>query len=143
MIALASEKKTGGQRAYLGMLLGFLLTAPAYGELQYLFPATIEQILVSGDPTSTAAVDAPFGGCMIRVSPSAASVISGCNEWLTLSCSGFHTSKSAAQSMLSQAQLAMVTGQPALVLINNQKTHNASFCFVERIDTVPEGGAPQ
>lgn len=138
-----TDKQTVGLRASLGVLFGFLFIAPAYGEQAYLFPATIEQILVSGDPTSTAAADAPFGGCMIRVSPSAATVISGCNEWLTMSCSGFHTSKSAAQSMLSQAQLSMVTAQPALVLINNQKTHNANFCFVERIDTIKAGGSPQ
>ena len=131
------------RRAALTTLLAWCFVVPAFGELQYLFPATIEQILVSGDPTSMAAEDAPFGGCMIRVSPSAATVISGCNEWLTMSCSGYHTSKSAAASMLSQAQLSMVTGQPALVLINNQKTHNVNFCFVERIDTVPEGGTPQ
>lgn len=138
-----TDKQTVGLRASLGVVFGFLFIAPAYGATAYLFPATIEQILVSGDPTSMAAADAPFGGCMIRVSPSAATVVSGCNEWLTMSCSGYHTSKSAAQSMLSQAQLAMVTAQPALVLINNQKTHNVNYCFVERIDTIKAGGSPQ
>ena len=129
------------RKSAFGALL-CLSVSPAYGELQYLFPATIQQILVSGDATDVAAADAPFGGCMIRVSPSAATVISGCTEWLTMSCSGYFTSKSSAAAMLSQAQLAMVTAQPALVLINNLKQHSG-FCFVERIDTVPEGGAPQ
>jgi hypothetical protein len=129
------DKQTGGLRASLGVLFGFLFIAPAYGDLAFLKNATIEQVLVSGT--------SQYGGCMVRVSPSAATVISGCIEWLTMSCTGDHTSKSAAQSMLSQAQLAMITGQPAQLQINNQKTHNGVFCFVERIDTIKAGGTIQ
>lgn len=126
-------------------LLMLAAATNANAALEYIYPVTIEQILVAGDPTTMGPGDTPFGGCMIRITPSAAATVGleECNNWLTMSCSGFHTSKSAAQGMLSQAQLAMVTGEPALVLVNSLKRHNTNFCFVERIDTVPAGGTPQ
>ena len=80
--------------------------------------------------------DTNYGGCMISISPDAASqaAISDCAAtWVTLDCQGAFGSKSDGQTKLSQSQLAWVTGKQIRVRANNAKKHNG-FCMIERID---------
>ena len=109
----------------------------------YVFPVNILQILSQADdPTSDAPVD--FGGCMARLDVNLASYGLNCTtSWVSFSCSGDYASKASASRNFSAAQLALVTKTPALVLINDAKTHNEVICFVERIDNVAEGETPQ
>jgi len=80
--------------------------------------------------------DANYGGCMVSISPDAASQagISDCAAtWVSLDCAGGFGSKSDGQTKLSQAQLAWVTGKQIRVRANNLKKHNG-YCVIERID---------
>ena len=94
------------------------------------FQATITRTLVTADDN--------FGGCMVALSVSPSDEGLMCpvdRKWVTLSCSGMHTTKANALRMLDSAQLAFVTGRPVQVWVNDAKTHN-DYCFVERIDVL-------
>lgn len=94
------------------------------------FPATVTRTLATADDN--------FGGCMVAlsVSPSDEGLMCPVDKrWVTLSCSGTHTTKGNALRMLDSAQLAFVTGRSVQVWVNDEKTHNG-YCFLERIDVL-------
>ena len=108
----------------------------------YIFPVKILQILTqSDDPRIDSPV--PFGGCMARIDVDPVASGLNCTTWLSMSCDGQWATKSSAAANLSAAQLALVTKGDALVLINDAKTTNENFCFIERIDNVAEGATAQ
>lgn len=94
------------------------------------FQATVTRTLATGDDS--------FGGCMVALSVSPSDEGLMCpvdRRWVTLSCSGTHTTKANALRMMDSAQLAFVTGRPVQVWVNDAKKHN-DYCFVERIDVL-------
>lgn len=109
--------------------LAMLSLAPASAAVVG-FQATITRTLATADDN--------FGGCMVALSVSPSDEGLMCpvdRKWVTLSCSGTHTTKANALRMLDSAQLAFVTGRPVQVWVNDAKTHN-DYCFVERIDVL-------
>lgn len=119
------------RRAVAPLALGFsiLSLAPA-GAAVASFQATVTRTLATADDS--------FGGCMVALSVSPSDEGLMCpvdRRWVTLSCSGTHTTKANALRMMDSAQLAFVTGRPVQVWVNDAKEHN-DYCFVERIDAL-------
>lgn len=115
--------------ALLMLSLPLLPLAPASAAVVG-FQATVTRTLATADDN--------FGGCMVALSVSPSDEGLMCpvdRKWVTLSCSGTHTTKANALRMLDSAQLAFVTGRPVQVWVNDAKTHN-DYCFVERIDVL-------
>lgn len=119
------------RRAVALLVLGFstLSMAPASAAVAS-FQATVTRTLATADDS--------FGGCMVALSVSPSDEGLMCpvdRRWVTLSCSGTHTTKANALRMMDSAQLAFVTGRPVQVWVNDAKKHN-DYCFVERIDVL-------
>lgn len=119
------------RRAVALLALGFstLSLAPASAAVAS-FQATVTRTLATADDS--------FGGCMVALSVSPSDEGLMCpvdRRWVTLSCSGTHTTKANALRMMDSAQLAFVTGRPVQVWVNDAKKHN-DYCFVERIDVL-------
>lgn len=117
--------------ALLALGCSTLSLAPARAAVAS-FQATVTRTLATADDS--------FGGCMVAlsVSPSDEGLLCPVDRrWVTLSCSGAHTTKGNALRMLDSAQLAFVTGRSVQVWVNDEKTHNG-YCFVERIDVLSQ-----
>lgn len=80
--------------------------------------------------------DTDFGGCMVRLSRNIAGQLPACYpDWVTLDClAAFPDStKSLAQSKLSAAQLAMVTGKDIAAYVTDTRKANG-YCYAFRVD---------
>ena len=80
---------------------------------------------------------AKFGACMARLSVSAREQGLNCpaNGWVTMSCSGAHTSKANATRLHDALQLAFVAGRRVSVTVDDSKKHDGQ-CFVARVDVL-------
>ena len=80
--------------------------------------------------------DREFGGCLLNVTPSPHTVLSGCgNIFVAPSCDGTFGAKSLAASIMDQANLAVVTNRSIVLSIDNTKLHSG-YCYVEYAGTV-------
>ena len=120
--------------AVVAMLFALPLSAPGVAETAN-FEARVIRTLVTSETNSDGS--ARFGGCMVRldVSPAAHNLSCPSGTWVTLSCSGDHTSRSNAMRMLDSAQLAFVSGRRLRVYVNDDMTHN-NWCFAYRVDVL-------
>ncbi len=77
--------------------------------------------------------DTRYAGCMAEVVPNVS--LSGCNaRFVTFDCSGeLGTASRVSSSMLSGAQLGLVTGNKISVTVVNNKTANG-VCLATRLD---------
>ena len=106
---------------FLSMAAGSVVAAEAYHF------GTVRSLLVQ---------EGRFGDCMALISPSPDSSLATCKtDWVTFSCSGDFNSRSGGQNKFNQAQLAMVTGNRVLVVIEDTKLHNG-YCWANRIDVL-------
>ena len=108
-----------------------LLLAPAWSS------AAVKPVVANVTQTLVAA-GSTWGGCMARLSESPAEEGLDCpagGNWVTFSCTGEYTSKTAAFQMFDSAQLAFVAGHPVKVFVDDQRRHNG-YCFVSRLDVL-------
>jgi hypothetical protein len=97
-------------------------------------PVLSAQIVHKGDIMKTLVDNEKFGGCMVRIAPGPEKTLSTCSKhWATFSCSGDFNSKSEGGLKFQSAQLAMLSGKPVAVTLDDSKKHNG-YCFVRRID---------
>lgn len=78
-----------------------------------------------------------YGGCMARLSYDLSASGLACSKIVTFDClnSVGTTSKSAAERMFAQAQLAMVAGRYVKLVVDDSVKVNGQ-CFAERIDVL-------
>lgn len=82
-----------------------------------------------------------WGDCMVRLSTNGAGVnpnaaIGACgNDWISLDCNGTYQSKAVGASMLSAAQLSLVTGYRVGVYFDSTRKHNGAYCSAFRVDS--------
>lgn len=89
--------------------------------------ATITTLLVD---------QADFGGCMVELSVDPQSILPGCSsDWVTLDCLAVfpESTKSIAQTKLSQAQIAFVANRRVRVYLTDARKANG-YCLATRID---------
>jgi hypothetical protein len=97
-------------------------------------PVLSAQGVHKGDIIRTLVDNERFGGCMVRIAPGPEVTLSTCKRnWATFSCSGDFNSKSEGELKFQSAQLAMLSGKPVKVTLDDSKKHNG-YCFVRRID---------
>lgn len=86
--------------------------------------------------------DSAQGGCSIRTQPGPHTTDLACAvNFATLDCEGAFGSKSEAKDKLATAQLAMVLGKYARIVVDDSKKHNG-LCLVRRIDATLLNEAP-
>lgn len=112
-------------RPILGVLSIFIAMSAVGADR--LYKATVSRTLID---------DRYYGGCMALVSPAPSTVGLNCpHSWVSFSCSGDFNAKSVGNQKFAAAQLALVTGTPIYIHIEDNKKHN-SFCFAYRIDNL-------
>ena len=112
------------KRLAAAMLLVGCVT-PALADIAWVRNATIQKTLIQ---------DNKYGGCMILVDQTIASVGLNCpSRWISLSCDGTFSSKANAQNMLDSAQMAFALNKKANVQIDDSKKHNG-YCVAVRFD---------
>lgn len=80
---------------------------------------------------SSGSTTAPYGGCLVKVSPSPTSVLAGCRKtYVALDCNGDYDTKSVSSQKMDMVQLALVTGRTARLVVDDSRLHS-SYCFVE------------
>jgi hypothetical protein len=73
---------------------------------------------------------------MTQLSVNPAGVLPTCAVgWVTFSCTGDFTDPVCAYRMVDQARLALASGRPVAVWIQDDKKHNG-YCFANRIDVL-------
>ena len=79
--------------------------------------------------------DGRFGGCMVQLDKRLADTGLNCpGNWVTLSCTGVHTSsKEDGSRMFDSAQMAFSLGKTIVVEVNDEKKHNG-HCYARRVD---------
>ena len=91
-----------------------------------------------GTVTRTLVDTNSWGECMAKIVPGPHTVQPACGvEWVTFSCSGDFNTKARGHSKLESAQLAMVTGKPIAIWVDETKKHNG-YCFGRRVDVLKE-----
>lgn len=82
-------------------------------------------------------VDEKYGGCMVHLDASISGEGLDClSNWVTFSCSGEHTSRSAASRLFDSALMAFVMDLPVKMRIDDTKKHGG-HCFAYRVDVLP------
>ena len=112
------------------VLASVLLAASAHGTTMRI-TGEVSRLL--------ATEDTKWGGCMVslNVSPMDSGLDCPTHLWVTLSCTGEHTSRSAALRMYDLAQMAFVTGNRIHIWVDDTRKHNGA-CFASRIDVLPD-----
>ena len=113
----------------IALFLAHPLAAPALATTAN-FTTTVQRTLVTTENDG-----ARFGGCMVQLANSPTEHGLDCNsgKWVSLSCSGTHTSKANAMRLLDSAQLAFVTGRNVQVYVDDSRKHDG-WCFAYRVD---------
>lgn len=106
-------------------LAAALLSSPAFAATGSLTAKVVRTLVTNGSS---------FGGCMVALSVSPATVLPSCAAgWLSFSCTGDFTDPVRAYRMLDQAQLAHVTGRNIFIQFTDAALHNG-YCVATRID---------
>ena len=80
---------------------------------------------------SSGSTTAPYGGCLVKVSPSPTTVLAGCRKtYVSLDCNGDYDTRSVSSQKMDMVQLALVTGRTARLVVDDSRLHS-SYCFVE------------
>ena len=81
-------------------------------------------------------VDQRFGGCMVALDRPLADTALNCpGRWITLSCSGVHSSVDDALRKFESARTAFQTGRAVLVEVTDAKKHQG-WCYGQRVDVL-------
>ena len=106
------------------LFLAVIASGQVLGDTAY-FTTTVTKILLQ---------EGLYGDCMAEVNPGPETALPNCaSYWVTFSCSGDFNSKSEGELKFQSAQLAMLSGKPVKVTLDDSKKHNG-YCFVRRID---------
>ena len=119
------------------LVVAMPLSAPHFAEQRKMTGITVVKTSVSDGMR--------FGGCMAQLSEAPSTVGLTCDNsgndrpWVTFSCSGEHTSKADGLRMFDSAQMAFALGRQVDIWVEDaKKTTPDGFCFVTRIDVLPE-----
>lgn len=80
--------------------------------------------------------DGRFGGCMVQLEERIESFGLDCpGSWVTLSCSGVHTSPDEGFRMFESAQMAFALDRRLMVEVTDELKHNG-HCYGRRVDVL-------
>ena len=118
----------GGVRAPVIMAVAMLIAAtPLHGGTE-----RIEALVVRTLTTD----DGRLGGCMVRLDKRLNEAGLDCpGSWVTLSCSGVHTTATEAVRMFASAQLAFSQQLTAMFEVTDEKKHSG-HCYATRVDVL-------
>jgi len=95
--------------------------------------AAVERIEAKAVRTLTTG-DGRFGGCMVQLDQRHADSGLNCpGSWVTLSCTGVHTSKDEGFRMFESAQMAFDLDKTIVLEVDDSKKHNG-HCYARRVD---------
>lgn len=102
------------------------LALPSYGATQLLADVTVTRITT--DASS-------YAGCLARINVNPADSLPACGDnHVTMGCDGtLGVSKATAAQLFSAMQLALVTGNPMRIRVDDSKIANG-FCMATRVD---------
>ena len=116
-------------RAMLAVGAFLALSIPEAFSVESRIDGTVQRILVH---------DTEFGGCMALMSVDPQTKIAACDaNWLTFDCLAAFpgSTKAGGAAKLSQAQLALVSGNTVQVRFTDSYRANG-YCFANRIDVL-------
>ena len=101
-----------------------LMANAALGEVRY-FKADVVKTMIH---------EQEFGQCMAMIKPSPEQNGLDCKKgWVTFSCSGDFNLAETGFQKLAAAQLALLSGDPVFVQVDDYRKHNG-YCYAQRID---------
>lgn len=111
-----------------------LVSSQSFGVNDY-WPGTVTGIAVNNETNGDGAKDIWYGGCYVVMSsspPSSLNCPSNNSNWISVDCVGEYNQKSQSAAMLSQLQLAYVTGKSVNLVVEDGVKHDG-LCVVQRV----------
>lgn len=116
------------------LAMAFFTSEQSFGVNDY-WPGSVTGIAVNNEKNGTGPNDIWYGGCYVVMSTSSPGTIdcpSNNLNWISVDCIGEYNQKSQSASMLSQLQLAYVTGKSVNLVVEDGVKHDG-LCVVQRV----------
>lgn len=132
------KKDFRGVRRYVavavGLAAGVLVAHQSFAVNDY-WPGSVKGIAVNNETNGTGPNDIWYGGCYVVMSTAPPNTIdcpSNNQNWISVDCIGEYNKKAQASAMLSQLQLAYVTGKSVNLVVEDGIKHDG-LCIVQRV----------